>query len=131
MTTETLTLADFLRARYAATRLVIGLAAIGLVLLTAGCGSGSSSYDDAAAVAKAAALASCKPDPQEVGVTNAMACAGSTEVDWFKSHEVLTNIIGAVSGSPDTFLVGDTWAIECVHRQVCVDAKAKIGGDLQ
>jgi hypothetical protein len=103
------------------------------VLLVAGCGSGDSSttYPDAASVAKAAGLASCKPDPQEVGVTDAMACAGTTEVDWFKSHAALNTILVLVDSSPDTFLVGDHWAIECVHRQVCVTAKAKIGGELQ
>lgn len=107
------------------------LAALTLPLLV-GCGGGNSgtSYTSAADVAEGAGLASCKPDPQEVGVTDAVKCPGSTGVYWFKSHDALSAMMQMAASSPDTFLTGDDWAIECVRRPVCVEAQGEIGGDL-
>ena len=107
----------------------LGLVLVVLTLAACGGGGSGASYGSAAAVAKAAGLSSCKADPQEVGVTEAMAC-GSTEVDWFKSHEALSASLPLFESSPDTFLVGSNWALECVRRPICVQAKAKLGGTL-
>lgn len=121
----------------------ITLVLAGLALLAAGCGSGdsSTSYSDAASVAKAAHCTGFKKQSPEWFAAGAGACRfeGHDEtIQWFRdpSHVkswVDTGVTASKAFGIDSdgeILSGHNWTIECDARSDCKALKALLGGSI-
>lgn len=104
---------------------LVALAALSMAI--AGCGGGGDSYSDAQAVADAAQLTECKPDPEVIS-DDAVACE-EARANWFKSDDTLSGwrkIADQFPANAELIVYGSNWAIECYDAKACEAIRARM-----
>jgi hypothetical protein len=107
----------------------------GLVLAGCGGGGSSTSYDDAASVAKAAGCTGAKTEDPEMYVADSVSCKYNghyTTISWFKDGTSKDNWIKVADALSGTLVAaGSNWVIECDSKADCEAMAKKAGGSVQ